>query len=141
MDPLFVAALIREESAFAPHAVSRAGARGLMQVMPHTADRLERAHRLSNGSAALDRPDANIELGTLHLAELAKVHRGNLALILASYNAGKVPVQDWLDRFGFGDEEAFIEDIPYSETRNYVKRVLGTYQRYQEVYPALRAGK
>lgn len=141
LDPLFVTALIREESTFAPRAVSRAGARGLMQVMPHTADRLAREERLTHGAAALDLPEANIRFGTLHLAELFKAHGGNLALVLASYNAGKQHVERWLARFGFGDEEAFIEDIPYSETRNYVKRVLGTYLRYQEVYPQLRAGK
>jgi soluble lytic murein transglycosylase len=141
LDPLFVTALIREESSFAPRAVSRAGARGLMQVMPHTADRLAREEGLAQGAAALEVPEANIQLGTLHLAELLKVHGGNLSLVLASYNAGKHHVERWLARFGFADEEAFIEDIPYSETRNYVKRVLGTYQRYREVYPELRAGK
>jgi len=141
MDPLFVTALIREESGFAPDAVSRAGARGLMQVMPQTADRLAREDGLAGGAAVLDLPEANIRLGTLHLAELIRAHGGNLALVLASYNAGKHHVQRWIERFGFADEEAFIEEIPYAETRNYVKRVLGTYQRYQEIYPELRAGK
>jgi soluble lytic murein transglycosylase len=141
LDPLFVTALIREESTFAPRAVSRAGARGLMQVMPDTADRLAREERLPQGAAALDVPEANIQFGTLHLAELLKAHGGNLALALASYNAGKHHVERWLARFGFADEEVFIEDIPYTETRNYVKRVLGSYLRYQEIYPDLRAGK
>ncbi|MFB3816652.1 MAG: transglycosylase SLT domain-containing protein [Candidatus Methylomirabilales bacterium] len=141
LDPLLVTALIREESTFVPRAVSRAGARGLMQVMPHTADRLAREERLPHGAGALDLPEANIQFGTLHLAELLKAHGGNLALVLASYNAGKHHVERWLARFGFADEEAFVEDIPYSETRNYVKRVLGTYLRYQEIYPELRAAQ
>jgi soluble lytic murein transglycosylase len=136
LDPLFVTALMREESTFAPRAVSRAGARGLMQVMPETADRIAREQRLGVGAASLEVPEANIRFGTLHLAELMRLYRGNQSLVLAGYNAGRAAVQRWLDRYGFADEEAFIEDIPYAETRGYVKRVLGTYQRYRELYAA-----
>jgi soluble lytic murein transglycosylase len=136
VDPLLVTALMREESAFVPRALSGAGARGLMQLMPQTAERIARELGLPGGAGALDWPEANIRLGTAHLAELVRLHRGNLALVLATYNAGKQPVQRWLERLGFADEEAFIEEIPYAETRNYVKRVLGTYYRYRQLYGA-----
>ncbi len=139
LDPFLVTALIREESAFAPRAVSRAGARGLMQLMPQTAEQVAREHRLSLGSAPLESPDVNIRLGTIHLADLIRDNGGNLSLALASYNAGHQQVQRWRQRFRLTDDEEFTEDIPYSETRNYVKRVLGSYQRYSNLYGAKRA--
>jgi soluble lytic murein transglycosylase len=140
VDPYLVLALIREESAFAPHAVSRTGARGLMQLMPQTADRTAREHRLPLVTPdALEVPDVNIPLGVNHLADLLREFGGNLSLSLASYNAGKQPVQRWLQRFGFADEVEFVEEIPFSETRNYVKRVLGNYERYSSLYGTSRA--
>ncbi|HTU00264.1 MAG TPA: transglycosylase SLT domain-containing protein, partial [Candidatus Sulfotelmatobacter sp.] len=83
---------------------------------------------------ALELPEVNIPLGTLHLAEVLTANGGNLTLALASYNAGKQPVQGWRERLGVKDEEEFTEDIPYAETRGYVKRVLGSYWMYREIY-------
>ncbi len=81
VDPYLVLALIREESAFAPHAVSRTGARGLMQLMPQTADRTAREHRLPLvAPEALEVPDVNIPLGVNHLADLFREFGGNLSL-------------------------------------------------------------
>jgi soluble lytic murein transglycosylase len=135
LDPYLISALIREESSFAPRAVSRTGARGLMQLMPHTAQQVARAARLPyKGADGLEQPEINIRLGTRHVAELLQEHEGRVGLTLAAYNAGKQPVQRWLSRFGLRDEEEFIEDIPYSETRNYVKRVLGSHARYADIY-------
>jgi soluble lytic murein transglycosylase len=140
LDPFLVAALIREESAFAPRAVSRAGARGLMQLMPQTAERVARQYNVPLGvSAPLEAPEMNVRLGTIHLAELIRDTGGSLTLAVASYNAGIQAVRRWRDRHGFTDEEEFTEDIPYAETRTYVKRVLGSYQRYASLYGARRA--
>ncbi len=135
LDPFLVTALIREESAFALRALSRAGARGLMQLMPQTAEQVARDHKVRLGSAApLETPEVNVQLGTLHLADLIRDNGGNLHLALAAYNAGQQQVRRWQDRFGMADEEEFTENIPYTETRNYVKRVLGSYQRYATLY-------
>jgi soluble lytic murein transglycosylase len=135
LDPYLVLALIREESAFAPQALSRTGARGLMQLMPHTADLTAREHQLPPvAPSALETPEVNIQIGVHHLADLLRDLGGNLSLTLASYNAGKQPVQRWLQRYGFADEVEFVEDIPFTETRNYVKRVLGSYERYNSLY-------
>ncbi len=134
LDPFLVTALIREESAFGPRVVSRAGARGLMQLMPQTAEKVARDHNLALGSAPLESPDVNIRLGTIHLADIIRENGGNLSLALAGYNAGQQQVRRWRDRFGFADEEEFTEDIPYAETRSYVKRVLGSYERYASLY-------
>jgi soluble lytic murein transglycosylase len=144
IDPYLVLALIREESAFAPQAVSRTGARGLMQLMPQTADLTVREHRLGLEPVlpgALETPAVNIQIGTNHLADLLQDFGGNLILTVASYNAGKQPVQRWMQRFGFADEVEFVEDIPFTETRNYVKRVLGSYERYKTLYGTPRAEK
>jgi soluble lytic murein transglycosylase len=144
LDPYLVLALIREESAFAPQAVSRTGARGLMQLMPQTADLTVREHRLGLGPVspgALETPAVNIQIGTNHLADLLQDFGGNLILTVASYNAGKQPVQRWMQRFGFADEVEFVEDIPFTETRNYVKRVLGSYERYKVLYGTPRTEK
>jgi soluble lytic murein transglycosylase len=142
LDPYLVLALIREESAFAPQAVSRTGARGLMQLMQQTADLTAREHKLPPVTAVgLETPERNIEIGVAHLADLVRDFGGNLTLTLAAYNAGKQAVQRWVQRYGFADEVEFVEDIPYTETRNYVKRVLGNYDRYQTLYGAPRAEK
>ena len=148
LDPYLVLALIREESAFAPRATSSAGARGLMQLMPAVAEKVVRDNRLpALGPGALEVPAVNIQLGVLYLADALRDQNGNLALALAEYNAGSAAVQRWVQRYGFSDEEQFIEDIPYTETRNYVKRVLANYERYRTVYgtanvaQVLRVGK
>lgn len=140
LDPYLVTALIREESAFAPRAVSRAGARGLMQLMPETAEQVARRYKVRLASAPpLESPELNIQLGTMHLAELLRDNRGSLSLAIAAYNAGQPQVQRWIQRFGYATEEEFTEDIPYNETRNYVKRVLGSYERYTSLYGSKRA--
>lgn len=133
LDPYLVTALIREESAFAPTAVSRAGARGLMQLMPRTATRVAKEIDLP-GPVDLHAPDPNIALGTRYLAGLHEQFGGNLVLILAAYNAGPHAVQRWLTDGSAQDLEIFIEQIPYRETREYVKRVLGSYDRYRSLY-------
>ena len=140
LDPFLVLALIRQESGFAPNLVSRAGARGLMQMMPETAERTAQEYGLPPALAGmLEVPDVNIQLGVYHLADLLREYGGNLTLTLAAYNAGKEPVQRWLQRYGFADEVEFVEDIPYAETRDYVKLVLANYDRYATLYAGPRA--
>ena len=142
LDPLLVTALIREESAFAPRAISSAGAKGLMQLMPQTAEQTVRG-RSARGipTAPLEDPEVNIRVGTMHLADLLRDYGGNLRLSLAGYNAGAAQVRRWQERYGITDEEEFTEDIPYTETRNYVKRVLGSYQRYTGLFPKQGAAR
>ena len=133
----FLLALSRQESAFDHRAISHAGARGLMQMMLPTARATARNNQISQPSATtlLD-PRKNIELGSYHVAELAAQYNSNRILIAASYNAGKHRVEDWLQRFPVNDAVAFIEVIPFRETREYVKGVLA----FSLVY-ALRSGQ
>lgn len=134
IDPALVAGLIRQESSFNPRAVSPAGARGLMQLMPSVAATIAPSAKISPWSATmLYDPGINIELGIRHLAPLLR-SQPNVARSLAAYNAGGSRVARWSGRRGSDDPEMFTERIPFSETRDYVKSVLRNRQFYQALY-------
>jgi soluble lytic murein transglycosylase len=134
LDPYLVIAVIREESAFGERAVSRAGAVGLMQVLPKTADQLIKAAGGSGERPNLESPAANVGLGTRYLAQMLEEFKGNWTQALAAYNAGPHHVRRWLDTRGYRSDDEFIEEIPFGETQQYVKRVLGSYYRYRAQY-------
>ena len=122
--------LARQESEMDPHAVSRSGAMGLMQLMPATARQVSRELGLAYSRSRL-RTDRgyNIALGSTYLAELLETFRGDRALALAAYNAGPNRVREWLrtygdPRSGKVDPVDWIELVPFAETRNYIQRVL-----------------
>ncbi len=136
LDRYLVAAVVREESSFFPQARSRAGARGLMQVMPETARSLMLRRGLAFGTGELlDEPGLNLELGTEFLAKLLREF-GDPRLALAAYNAGPARVREWWDARRGADLEAFVEQIPFEETRYFVKRVLVSWEEYRRVYGA-----
>jgi soluble lytic murein transglycosylase len=135
-DPYFVAALIRQESGFNPWAKSRAGAMGLMQLMPGTARQMER--RVSK--RALFLPETNIRLGTRYIAKLVNRYERDAELALAAYNAGAERVDDWVKRYPTDDRMLFLDLIPYKETRDYVALIGRNYYWYNTLYsdvPAL----
>jgi soluble lytic murein transglycosylase len=133
LDPYFVAALVAQESTFVADIKSKANAVGLMQLMPSTARAYARKLSLPYSSRLSTDPEANIRMGTAYLADKLKEF-GNPHLALASYNAGERAVRRWLaDRPGL-DRDEFIDDIPYPETQNYVKRILGTAEDYRRLY-------
>ncbi len=130
-----VLGLIRQESAFHYEAVSSVGARGLMQLMPTTASRVAhglglRYRHLDTLTAALTaNPDLNVRLGSAYLGSLLSTFNGSYILSIAAYNAGPTRVKRWVREMGDPrtadiDPVDWIESIPYSETRNYVQRVL-----------------
>ncbi|WP_448575627.1 lytic transglycosylase domain-containing protein [Thermomicrobium sp.] len=134
IDPLLLAALIRQESGFEPTAVSPAGARGLTQVMPETAAALARQLGFPNWDPAdAFRPQTSIVLGAAELAQRLRQFSGDLVLALASYNAGPGAVQQWLAERPTSDPDLFVAWIPYRETAEYVQRVYAGYRRYQEL--------
>jgi len=131
VDPYLVAAIIREESQYDWHAVSRVGAIGLMQVMPGTANNV--AQRL--GLPAVGREDlfdqeTNIRIGVHYVEQLLEQFSGNVAYTIASYNAGPIAVGSWIALHRGRSQDEFVELIPYQETRQYVKRVLRSYREY-----------
>lgn len=135
IDPFLALSLMRQESMFDPEALSPANARGLMQLLPSTAEAV--AARIGRGGPIdLFDPATNIELGTAHLRELADRYDGDTVRMLAAYNAGADAVAKWDRRFGNRDRDEFVESITYSETRDYVKKVLSNYRKYQRLYGA-----
>ena len=140
LDPYFVAALVAQESTFVPAIRSSAGATGLMQLMPATGRSYARKLKLPYSRKLLTDPEANIRMGTTYLADKMQEF-GAVHLALASYNAGEAAVRRWIaERPDVADVNEFIEDIPYPETQNYVKRILGTTDDYRRLYgPALRS--
>jgi soluble lytic murein transglycosylase len=134
LDPYLVAALIAQESTFDPEAHSSANAWGLMQIVPATGRRLARGVGIRRfKTSMLTDPDINIRMGTLYFSDLVKQF-GGAYYALTSYNAGESRVVRWkMERPGL-DEDEFIDDIPFPETQNYVKRILGTAEDYRRLY-------
>ncbi|HEX6203725.1 MAG TPA: lytic transglycosylase domain-containing protein, partial [Thermoanaerobaculia bacterium] len=136
-DPWLVATLARRESRFWRWAASPAGAVGVMQLLPETAARVAGSlGRDAPGRAALFDPDVNIALGTAELARLVAAFDGEWAPALAGYNAGENVARQWWEARPPGQPlDEWIETIPYTETRLYVKWILGTRPIYQALYP------
>ncbi|MHB8732342.1 MAG: transglycosylase SLT domain-containing protein [bacterium] len=134
LDPYLIAGVIREESRFDPTAVSSAGAYGLMQLMPGTAQSTARSlGMISPDQRGLTDPATNIALGAAVLkAELMRFGRVDLAL--AAYNAGPNAVRGWQAARSGADPDIFVEAIPYSETRGYVKTVQQSAAMYRWLY-------
>ncbi len=134
LEPSLVLAIIRQESAFKEDARSSAGARGLMQVLPSTGRRLARQAGLRSYSAArLYQPATNINIGIRHLSALLQMFGGNTELALAGYNAGETRVQRWQKQFGDDDMALFVEQVPFTETREYLKQVLTNHAHYRAI--------
>jgi len=134
LDPYLVAALIRQESTFNPRVRSRAGARGLMQIIPATGRELARQERRTYKTRDLYNPEINILYGTRYLKTLLARFNGRVDYALASYNAGPHRVKRWTGMDMSIDPEVFIEDIPFDETRAYVKLVLRNEMLYRRLY-------
>jgi soluble lytic murein transglycosylase len=134
LDPYLIAALMAQESTFVPGIRSHANAYGLLQLWPPTARRLARKMKIPYSTRLLTDPEANVKMGTVYFADLVREF-GGIHLALASYNAGETAVRRWInERPGLTDREEFIDDIPYPETQNYVKRILGTAEDYRRLY-------
>lgn len=140
VDPYLVAAVIRRESAFNPTVTSSAGAIGLMQIMPHTGRGLARLVGLQRyDPEMLLQPEVNLHLGIKYLASLIRQFDGELPLVLSAYNAGPNRAVRWRAMPERRDPELFMERIPFTETRDYVRHVKIHHALYRELYPRLDA--
>ena len=143
IDPFLIYAIMMQESEFDMTAVSRAGAIGLLQIMPITGKMIAQglSHASFQGDDLLE-PAINIYFGAWYLKTLITKFKGNLPLAIAAYNAGPNAVDEWLKKWNRNDMDEFIENIPYQETRKYVEKVLGYYEAYKTIYstsqPAIR---
>lgn len=134
VDKELVYSIMREESGYRPQVISPVGARGLLQIMRETGEQLaSRSGRASFDPDDLFDPRTNIELGSFYLGELSRLFPTKLSASIASYNAGPHVVTNWVDGDGRPDDE-WVESIPYSQTRSYVKRVMRSLQAYRLLY-------
>lgn len=138
IEPALMWAITRQESLFNAKAESHAGATGLMQVLPSTAREVARKHDIPYQSHQLTSPVTNLRIGSTYLGKLIEGFDGSYILAIASYNAGPGRIRQWLAEYGppgRTPEAAidWIERIPYSETRNYVQRVLENLQVYRSI--------
>jgi soluble lytic murein transglycosylase len=133
IDPNLVSAVMRQESIFNPGIVSPAGAIGLMQIMPYTAKQLASDLKIPFFVDSLYNPSYNIKLGTYYLKQLLDTFNNNYVMVLSSYNAGPQNAKKWYDKNKQEEFDLFVEDIEFTETRGYVKKVMGNYWSYQEL--------
>ncbi len=135
VDPFFVYSIMRQESIFDARIQSPAGARGLMQIMPTTGDFLAKREGIEKfDKDLLYNAYLNIRLGVRYLNDLSVEHKNDYIGILGEYNAGPAPANRWLASHGSFPWDTRVEEISYWETRDYVKRVMGNYWTYREIY-------
>jgi len=134
LDPYYVMALICQESHFEHSAVSPVGAVGLAQLMPRTARSEARKLGLNYSQSKLRDPEYNLRLGTSYLAGLLADFAGDTVLALAAYNAGESAAQAWYEEFGDRERDVFIDQIPFRETRLFIKRNIEHKAAYRRLY-------
>ncbi len=135
INPYLIMGLIRQESVFDPEALSMANAMGLMQVIPATGQAMAQKLQLAEFAPdMLYKPETNLALGTYYVNQLLNKYKGNLVLTLSAYNAGEKAANKWWKKYKSDDIATFIENIPYPETRNYVKQVQSNYYNYCRIY-------
>ncbi|MED5578955.1 MAG: transglycosylase SLT domain-containing protein [Nitrospinota bacterium] len=134
-DVYLLHSIIKAESLFDQYAISPAGAIGMMQLMPKTARRVSKKYGIKFKSK-FDLFDSTInkQIGAHHMQDLLKTFKGEIVPVIASYNAGRSVVLRWWKNRKNESIEVFIEQIPYIETRKYVKKVLGYYREYKNIY-------
>ena len=137
INPLLVISVMRKESTFNPEIDSVVGAIGLMQIVPPTANWVAENIELSDYS--LTNPEDNIKIGSWYLKHNHQRYDDDSLLAVASYNAGTGNVNAWLNQYGIGDRDRFVEQIPFPETKDYVEGVFGNYWNYLRLYnPEIR---
>jgi len=136
LDPALVAAVIYAETKFDSR-TSSAGAKGLMQIMPSTAEFLARRSGATSFTGAdLAMPAVNIAYGTYYLRFLLDHYRGDMMLALAAYNGGESNVDRWVAQARAEGHTLTIAEIPFPETRDYVQRVFKAQRDYRRTYAA-----
>lgn len=135
VDPLLIYAIIKAESNFNPNVVSSSNAIGLMQLMDSTAEELATKLNVTfMKKSSLYNPELNIQLGTKYFATLLEEYNQNKLLALTAYNAGKGNVKKWIEQGTIQADGSDIENIPFKETNNYVRKIVRDYRIYQELY-------
>lgn len=130
-NPIILEAIIKEESHFNPYAGSAVGAGGLMQLMPATYNEIVSSRGMANDIFS---PENNIKAGSIYYENLKKVLGNKDLYAISAYNGGIGSVTNWFSKLIYNDTDEFVEQIPYPETKNYVKKVLRSYWVYGNIY-------
>ena len=135
IDPLLIFSIIKAESNFDEKVVSSSGAVGLMQIMESTAEEIaeDLGIKYVRGETLYD-PELNIMIGVNYYARLIKVYNNDSSIALAAYNAGIGNVDDWIENEVIKEDGSDLENIPFNETNNYVRKTLRNYEIYEKLY-------
>jgi lytic transglycosylase catalytic len=133
VDEYLIYAIIKAESNFEPNAESHRGAKGLMQLMYSTAEDISKRIDIELNEDNILDPDININLGTKYISMLIQKYN-NINLALAAYNAGSGNVDGWIEKGTLKSDGSDIENVPFTETNNYVRKILRDYEIYKNVY-------
>lgn len=133
VDEYLIYAIIKAESNFNQDAVSHRGAKGLMQLMYSTAEDISKRIGIELNEDNILEPDINIKLGTKYISMLIQKYN-NINLALAAYNAGSGNVDGWIEKGTLKSDGSDIENVPFTETNNYVRKILRDYEIYKNVY-------
>jgi len=139
IDPTWILAVILAESSFRPHAESHAGARGLMQLMPTTAEWIAELMGMEDFEPEdVWLPEVNIAMGSFYLNRLVRIYNDDINLALAAYNAGTGNVNSWLRDPEVSSDGRTLDSIPFNETYNYLRRVAFNQRIYEIILPIHR---
>lgn len=133
VDKYLIFAIIKAESNFEQDAVSHREAKGLMQLMYSTAEEIAKKINIQLNEENILEPDININLGTKYISMLIQKY-GNINLALAAYNAGSGNVDNWIEKGTLKSDGSDIENVPFTETNNYVRKILRDYEIYKQIY-------
>jgi len=128
---IILESVLKEESHFNPYAGSSAGAAGLMQLMPSTYSEVANNNGIKGD---MFDPENNIQAGSIYYSNLKKVLGNKDLYAISAYNGGIGSVTKWFSKLVYSDTDEFVEQIPYPETKNYVKKVLRSYWMYGNIY-------
>lgn len=133
VDKYLVYSIIKAESNFKEDSISNKGAKGLMQLMPSTAEEIAKKIEIQVDENNILNPQININLGTKYISNLIIKYK-NIGLALAAYNAGSGNVDNWVEKGILDSNGTNLEEIPYVETNNYVRKILRDYNIYKAIY-------
>jgi soluble lytic murein transglycosylase len=130
----YLYSIMRKESGFNPHDLSYADAQGLLQMIPPTTMRVAKELKIPYDPGRLYEPEYNIETGSWYIGHLLKKFKSQVPIGAGSFNSGPRPVMKWVDQYGDREIDELVELVPYSQTREYMKKVTENFARYQYLY-------
>jgi soluble lytic murein transglycosylase len=130
----YLYSIMRKESGFDPHILSYADAQGLLQMIPATTRRVAKELGLPYDAGRLYEPSYNVQTASWYIGRLLQKFKGQIPLGAGSYNSGPRPVMKWMDLYGDREMDEFVELVPYTQTREYMKKVTENFARYRYLY-------